>query len=1293
MENLNAYISDDRRRALAKGRKLPSKTNGAALFADVSGFTQLTEALTSLYGAQRGAEEITRQLNRVYDALIVPIEHFGGNIIGFSGDAMTCWFDRDDGRQALASAYEIQNAMIDFANIRVSAEQTVKLSVKVAVSVGSVRRYIVGDPTIRYIDVIAGETMDRLASAEGQAKKGEVVLDAKSARGLGKTIKVREWRTHKNRRFALVDKINPKFLPKAKRVVSRTELDDDQLRPWIIPAVYERMKRGQGEYLAELRSTVPVFVSFSGIDYESDKKAGEKLDAYIRWAQKVFAKYDGTLFELTIGDKGSYIYGAFGAPTAHDDDALRAVAAAQELRLPPPDLGFVSDIKIGISRGRMRAGPYGSTTRRSYSVIGDETNLAARLMQKAKPGQIILSQRVAKTVEERFDLKSLGAVKLKGKSEPTNIFALLSTHTHSLRPTHRQTIIVGRTEERQALQDQLDQLVKERRGGTVIIEGDAGIGKSRLVEELVERSRNLGVTCFVGAGDAIEQATLYHAWKPIFMQIMDLYSVSESTTKRRKHVMAWLKEAGKALERLAPLFSVITPLNIPDNESTSLLGGQVRAETTREFLSQIVAHRGKSTPMVIALEDAHWLDSASWALAARIAALRESLILVLVIRPMGNRAPQELQELAAAPTTKRFSLGPLAGDDAMELVKQRLGVLDLPEPVVTLIQDKAEGNPFFSEELAYALRDAGLILIHDGICKLAPGTDLAKMNFPYKVEDVIISRIDLLSPTQQLALKVASVIGRIFAYRTLSEIHPVRADIPRLIEDLSILSKVDLTPLEAPEPNLSYMFKHIITQEVAYNLMLFEQRRQLHQSIGEWYEKNHVDELANHYPTLAYHWSKVAEGTEADPAVIGKAIGYLFKAAEQAVGNYANPEASRHLKNALGLLRRLPDSTERDQQEVGMQAMLAYSLVTQRGYGDPEVEQAYRRANELSDKLQGSPQLGFILYGMFSFYASRAEYKDAQQIADRLVSIGELFDNRPLKAVAYQSQAIVAFCSGDIPRGLAYAQKSYDTAAPLDSAAFFQFGGDFQAYTSAWLAMSQLLSGYPDQAQKTYEHALEITEKQPYPHCFVLGFAYLPQLKHDIPDVFRRAEELVGLSQRYSFILLGLQGNIFRAWALAVAQKEAMGVQILERITPVPKMVKLDSFVTWYLALLSEAQSAHGHHEAAVQSIDEALGYTERAGGNFYRAELHRLKGDILKAQDASADVVEGQYREAILCAQSQNAKWWELRASTSLARLLHSQGKSNEARDLLHPITEWFTEGLDTPDVKNAKALLNELS
>jgi len=1299
IDNLTAYIPIDRRKALAKEKSLRNRTKGAALFADISGFTPLTEALSVAYGPKRGAEELIRHLNRIYDASIAPVDRFGGSVISFSGDAMTCWFDKDDGLRALASAFEIQKAMQGFATIAVSSQQTVALSIKVAVVVGPVRRFLVGDPSIHYIDVIAGATMERLAATEHQAHSGEIIIDDATATSLGEKINVSEWRAAGNQRFAIVGEINSQELPKSKQPGKSTELPEEQVRRWLIPAVYERLRQGQGEFIAELRSAVPIFVKFSGIDYDRDKDAEAKLDAYIRWTQGIFAKYAGTLLQLTIGDKGSYIYGAFGAPIMHDDDTLRAMAAALELRQPPSELAFITNIQIGVSRGRMRTGPYGGTTRRTYGIIGDETNVAARLMQQATAGQVLVSGHLAEAVKHRYQLDPLGAIYVKGKAEPIDVFGFVGVGSE-IKPVGdigtavpRHASIVGRHEERAALLDQLHQLVNDHQGGTVVIVGDPGIGKSRLVEELVEQTRNLGATCVVGVGDAIEQATLYHGWKSIFSELLGFNTVADDLHVRREYLLSWLNNAGSELAQYAPLYSAIAPLDIADNETTSLLSGQVRAETTRDFLAHIVSYRMQSTHLVIVLEDVYWLDSSSWALVQRVAALSESLMLVLVTRPLGDRAPQEYQQIMSLPTTKLFTLGPLEPGDAMALVKQRLGVKELPESVVSLIQEKAEGNPFFSEEIAYALRDAKLIVINDGICELAPNVpDLRQMNFPDKVEDVIVSRIDLLAPPQQLALKVASVIGRIFAYRTLSDIHPVREDLPHLIDDLNVLSRLDLTPLEAPEPDLSYMFKHIITQEVAYNLMLFEQRRKLHQVVGEWFEKNHTGELPNYYPTLAYHWHKVAEGADADPAVISKAIEYLFRAGEQAVQNYANPEASNHLKQALSLLQRLPPSVERDQQELGILTMLAYSLVTQRGYGDPEVETAYQRAHILSEKMQESAQLGFILYGIFSFHASRAEYEQGEQIANRLVEIGERLDNKPIQAVGYQSKGIVAFCKGELPAALAHTQKSYNIAAPLDSGAFFQFGGDFQAYTSAWVALSHILLGYPDNAEKVYEHALAITDKQPYPHCFVLGFAFVPQLKHDLPEILKRGEELVSLSQKYSFILLGLQGNIFRAWALATAQKEPMGAQILENITPVPKFVKLDSFVPWYLALLAEAQSVHGKHESAMQSVNEALAYAERAGGNFYQAELHRVKGDILRAQGASSGAVEQQYREALARARHQSARWWELRASVSLARLLKEQGKSREGRDLLAPIFNWFTEGSQSPDLVKAKSLLAEL-
>lgn len=423
-KNLSVYIPTDRRKALVRGESLADRTQGAALFADISGFTPLTEGLSQIYGPKRGAEELIRHLNRVYDAAITPVERFGGSVIGFSGDAMTCWFDQDDGLRALAAAFEIQKVMQAFAKIAVSPQQTVALTIKVAVAAGSVRRFLIGDPAIQYVDVIAGAALDRLAASEGQANSGEIVIDEATAVSLTNHITISEWRTdEENGRFAVVSAISAQ--PPAQPSQQVSELSEEQARPWLIPAVYERLRQGQGEFIAELRSAVPVFVKFSGIDYDHDAEAGPKLDAYICWVQSVFAKYAGTLLQLTIGDKGSYLYGAFGAPITHDDDTIRAIAAANELRQPPPALSFISHIQIGVSRGRMRTGPYGGTTRRTYGIIGDETNAAARLMQRAASGQVVVSGRVAELVEHRYELHSLGAITVKGKAEPIDVFALV----------------------------------------------------------------------------------------------------------------------------------------------------------------------------------------------------------------------------------------------------------------------------------------------------------------------------------------------------------------------------------------------------------------------------------------------------------------------------------------------------------------------------------------------------------------------------------------------------------------------------------------------------------------------------------------------------------------------------------------------------------------------------------------------------------------------------------------------------------------------------------------------------
>ena len=421
----------------------------------------------------------------------------------------------------------------------------------------------------------------------------------------------------------------------------------------------------------------------------------------------------------------------------------------------------------------------------------------------------------------------------------------------------------------------------------------------------------------------------------------------------------------------------------------------------------------------------------------------------------------------------------------------------MPDEVAALIRERAEGNPFFSEELGYALRDSGVLLVADGDSRLAPNARLGALALPGNVEGVVHSRIDRLPPSQQLAVKVASVIGRAFAYRILHDVHPVATDTPRLRDDLTALARLDLTPLEAEHPELSYVFRHAITREVAYNLMLFAQRQGLHRAVAEWYERTYPDDLSRFYPLLAAHWTQVASDPGASDETIRTAIARVHLATEQAIRSYANSEATKHLGTELELLARLPAGAERDQQELGLQTMLAYCHMTLAGFGAPQVERTYRRANELAVDATASVQLGFILYGLFSFYASRAEYAQATALAERLMEVGRAVNDSPTLTVGYQSAGIAAFCRGDLSASLEALRESTRLAGTLADTALFGYGGDFQVFTGAWIALAEQLSGLPLCARATYEAALARSPNEHFGRAFVLSFAPVPVLRRD----------------------------------------------------------------------------------------------------------------------------------------------------------------------------------------------------
>ena len=345
---LDMFIPEDRRQALSKGETLPTRTHGAVLFADISGFTKLTSILSTELGAQRGAEELIRQLSPIYTSLVDAIHKFRGSVIVISGDGITCWFDQDDGRRATTCAFAMQKIMAQYETITLPTGQDISLGIKIALSVGPVQRFLVGDPDIQLLEALAGHELDQVGSAQQLLEKGEIAVSAKLLKKIEGEVIVRSWRqTPEVSPFAVIDEKTE--LAEGNPWPEIMELDNEVARKWVFASIYNRIKDEEIEFLTELRQAVPMFLKFSGLDYDHDENAGEKLDQFVRRVQAVLAHYEGYLCQLTIGDKGSNVAIAFGAPIAHEDNINRALTAALKLKEEIGKLGFVQPLQIGLT--------------------------------------------------------------------------------------------------------------------------------------------------------------------------------------------------------------------------------------------------------------------------------------------------------------------------------------------------------------------------------------------------------------------------------------------------------------------------------------------------------------------------------------------------------------------------------------------------------------------------------------------------------------------------------------------------------------------------------------------------------------------------------------------------------------------------------------------------------------------------------------------------------------------------------------------------------------------------------
>ncbi len=1218
MENPTAYIPMDRRQALVAGVDLPEVTSGTALFADISGFTPLTEALAQELGPRRGAEELTGYLNRVYDALITELHHFGGSVISFAGDAITCWLDGDDGLRGVACALAMQQAMTQFAAVLIPSGKTVTLAVKTAVAIGTVRRFVVGDPQIQLLDVLAGETLEWLTAAEHLAGKGDVVLTPQTAVALQPHLIISEWRTAMAKdgaQFAVVRELLT-AVPTQPWPPLPHPLRDEQIQPWLLPSIVEQLQHGRGEFLAELRPAVALFMKFTGIDYDHDPSATVKLDWYMQAVQRIIQQYDGALLQLTIGDKGSYLYAAFGAPIAHEDDAARAVTAAWDI-IHTAAMPAIESVQIGIASGRMRTGAYGGSARRTYGVLGDSVNLSARLMEQAAPGQILTTVEIQQAVDG-FEWEALPAIEVKGKSGKLAVTAVARPRPRSmmrlLEPGYALPM-VGREAELALITERLERVLAGQ-GQIIGITAHPGMGKSRLVAEVIRLANERGLTGYGGECHSYASKSSYHVWHTVWRGFFNVLG-DPPLEELLAQLEAELAQIDPALLPRLPLLGMALNRAIPDNELTRSFDAKLRKASLESLLVSCVRARAATRPLLFVLEDSHWIDPLSHdlleILGRAMADMPVLLVLAYRVVEAGGDIPPRVNRLPYYSEVMLTEFTPQEARHLMQLkVAQLFGADTAVSPTfVERITTKADGNPFYIEELLNYLQDRHI--------DPQSANALDTLDLPDSLHSLILSRIDQLTEGQKNAIKIASVIGRLFRVTLLWGAYPELGDVAHVQADLEALRQMELTVLDTPEPELAYIFKHVVTQEATYESLPFGTRARLHTQIGTYIEQAYVDMLAAYVPILAHHY---AHGQDE-----AKKRHYLLLAAADAQAKYAHeaaityyervlpllpeteqapvllklgealqtvgrwPEAETMLENALALARQWGDLHGR----AAAQTALAEHLRKQGRYDEAAARLLRARLNyeELGDEAGTAQVLQFS--GILA--AQRGDYQTARVLWGESLDIRRRLGDKSSIASLLNNLGIVARYQGEY----ATTQRLYE-----ESLAIRQEIGDKSAIANSLnnLGFLALNLGDLDMARQRLEEAVMLQREVGDRWALANSLNNLASVARDQRD-YQRARELYHESLRINrelgdkgalayllediCCLAAAENNpesAFRLYGAAAALREEIGAPL-----PPSYQQKMDELLAPVRAQLPEEQEQTWLAAGRQLSLDEAIGY------------------------------------------------------------------------------------------------------
>jgi class 3 adenylate cyclase/predicted ATPase len=988
-----------------------------------------------------------------------------------------------------------------------------------------------------------------------------------------------------------------------------------------------------------------------------------------------------------MGD-GMLVY--FGYPQAHENDAERAVHAGLALLdtvkalnqdNPHPEFGLAA--RIGIATGHVVVGEVmGQDTAKERSVFGETPNLAARLQALAQPNQLIIDPVTKRLVGHEFEFADHGVVALKGFDTPAQAWQVLSPRLSTSRfESHRSshlTNFVGREQEIALLVGRWREAV-DGEGQVVLLCGEAGIGKSRIARSLCDRLADERYQTIQF------QCSPYHTNTALYPAINFLRQAaglaSQDSAQAQLHKLDVLaRESGIENQDTVSLLADLLSIRGDHRDPPLTVSAETRKHMTLEALVQYLQRLAERGPVLFIVEDAHWLDPTTLDLMTRIIdRIRQMRVLLLItFRPDFKPVWSEYSHVTS------LTLSRLPRRQSTELISAMTGGKALPPEVQQAILAKTDGVPLYIEAMTENVLESGLLT--EGTDAFTLKGPLKGLSIPDSLHALLMERVDRLGPAKDI-VQTGAAIGREFTHELLRAIVEMPDSQLRQAIDLFIAS--GLIFQEGEIPLATYHFKHALVQDAAYSTLPKKPRRLLHARIAKTLERRFAERVQREPELLAYHYEQAG--------LTGPAIEYWHRAARRDAERSANIEALNHFHRALELLKELPQGPERNVLELELLLARGVPLLSVKGYASDDMGENYRRAKDLLLEHSGSLHQFRAIRGLWIFHLVRGQLANARGLAEDLLALAHREQSSDLLVEAHRDLGTTYFYLGrfDEARTHLLAAKSLDDPTHHRSQAFF-YGKEPGITARTYLARTVWILGEVEQAETLALEAIGMARELDHPYTLVFTLVFLSWHYSTVRNANRTLElaaEAIAVSTQYSFELGLAWATTSQGWALAETGHEE-GLGTLLHWLSATRATGARIHDTCTLALLAELHLRKQRIGEGLGVIEEAQQLAVPGGELFWQAELLRLKGELLLGQShQSVQAAEQCLCEALKIAQDQHANMLELRAATSLAKLWRKLNKLDEAKRILHSVYSRFTEGVDNPDLIEAKTVLEQLS